>query len=759
MKQYSHIIRYALALLLFLNAQFLMLNPLRAQGFEWVRTYTGSDLSSGDATNKIIGSCVDSAGNLYILGQFSPYAQLCGERLLPSDVIEPSSPRWQGIVIAKLSPAGELLWHKAIYNGKHGCYAFALRMMGDSCIMAMVVLSLPYDNGHNERMNLYYLDTLLTGNSDYLMPIDSVSSGNYNAFITFDLDGNVTEQHLVCVGYTDTLGNDLTHQFIMGPPHYDKLFAYLMSDESFNVDSEGNIYVVRRTVDAVGGPYNPSTETYQSWRIDEGTIGSMKIVVDGTHFLTYPIPHPTALWNKQILKFSPHFDSLIDAVYIFDISLNNQSGLSLMTTTFDIDNQNNLYIVMGGSQLPDRLRIENSDSLYLRDSVSTPSFMIKYNQDLHATDVIQLSHDGDGQPQLGISRIHIDNETNSLYVTGKTHWSPLITVNCVRYNDDSINIPNKSGFWLRLNKDDLSLVSHGILTPTSDTDGERVWGLSYLETNNNRVFAQCHFYAGMLFADTFIPHPNIGLNNMAAVFWDYKGHELDIIDLGQHSPSSGGTQTHAIDSLLYLTGIIFNDATFGDTTIYHQGYSQAYIAKYVDPEFARPYMHPSDREEQAIEWPQTLAFTLADSPVTLTATATSGLPVSYSCSDSTVAYLEGDQLHLLREGSATVTAMQPGDYYHMPAEPVTKTLRVGSVGIAATEPLAPQLYPNPATNAVRIIPGGERVTAVRLVSALGQPLPAPFSSGRIDLSALPAGIYYLSIITETTSYQHKIVKQ
>lgn len=241
--------------------------------------------------------------------------------------------------------------------------------------------------------------------------------------------------------------------------------------------------------------------------------------------------------------------------------------------------------------------------------------------------------------------------------------------------------------------------------------------------------------------------------------WDYHGNGLYFNKHGLSSMLNNIRAPIIIDSIVYLTGTLWEDATFGDTTIYHQGYSQAFIAKYVDPEFARPYMHPSDREEQAIEWPQTLAFTLDDSPVTLTATATSGLPVSYSCSDSTVAYLEGDQLHLLREGTATVTAMQPGDYYHMPAEPVTKTLQVGHVGIEASENHAPLLYPNPATNAVRIIPNGERVTAVRLVSALGQPLPAPLSAGRIDLSALPSGIYYLTIITETTSYQHKIVKQ
>ena len=97
-----------------------------AQGFEWVQTYTGPEMSSSDdPTNRIIGSCVDSAGNIYILGEFSPQAQLCGERLLPFDII--TTPIQKAIVIAKLSSSGELLWHKAIYNGKESCYAHALR--------------------------------------------------------------------------------------------------------------------------------------------------------------------------------------------------------------------------------------------------------------------------------------------------------------------------------------------------------------------------------------------------------------------------------------------------------------------------------------------------------------------------------------------------------------------------------------------------------------------------------------------------------
>ena len=121
----------------------------------------------------------------------------------------------------------------------------------------------------------------------------------------------------------------------------------------------------------------------------------------------------------------------------------------------------------------------------------------------------------------------------------------------------------------------------------------------------------------------------------------------------KHGFSNLGNILHApqvIDSIVYLTGSIWEDATFGDITTQNYGSSQVFIAKYVDPAFAEPYVHPSDRQEQTIEWQQDLVFTLADSPVTLTATATSGLPVSYTSSDSTIAYVEGDRLHLVADG-------------------------------------------------------------------------------------------------------------
>ena len=38
--------------ILILNSQFLILNSLRAQGFEWVMTYTGEEVTSGVTTNQ-----------------------------------------------------------------------------------------------------------------------------------------------------------------------------------------------------------------------------------------------------------------------------------------------------------------------------------------------------------------------------------------------------------------------------------------------------------------------------------------------------------------------------------------------------------------------------------------------------------------------------------------------------------------------------------------------------------------------------------
>ena len=685
----------------FLLLSILLVASLHAfsQHFEWVRTYTGSEVESGTTTNKLVGSCVDSAGNLYILGEFSPYAELCGERLLPSSVIR--SPLKHGIVIAKLSPSGELLWHKAIYNVKTHCYAHALRMVGDSAVMAMVRFRLPYDNGYNQYENLYYLDTLLTGNDGYLMPTDSVEGAtSFNAFITFDLDGNAVERHLLCLGYTDTNGNALTYRFTMGEAYPDQLYTVSLSTESFNIDSEGNIYVIRYFSGEVTGRFNYDINAFQEWNIDSGTIGAMKIVVDGTRNIFYPISDHVFNGNQQILKFSPHFDSLLDAVYVFDPTFCHHYS---KVNSFNIDAQDNLYIAMLGNRMPAHLGIANSNSLHLGDSLLASTWIIKYTSDLYATNLIQLSYTGNGStPLIDVLDSYIDDNTNSLFVSGAVNWTePYTTIDNIFYNGDTLNIPNWSGFWLRLDKDNLSLLSMGRALPGEDG---KVISFPKLDIYNNRVFSEIGFLWSISIGDTTIYANHYSDFDHVFVIWDYDGDVLLIKKHGFSSDDNLVRPPHATDSIVYFTGSIWENATFGDTTITHnQNASRVYIAKYVDPEFAHPYVHPSDRQEQSIEWEQDLVFALADSPVTLTATATSGLPVSYTCSDSTIAYVEGDRLHLVADGYAWLTATQEGDYQYFPAEPVQRLLTVGNVGIATvTADGQAKAYPNPTSGKVTI---------------------------------------------------------
>ena len=117
-----------------LLAAFVVLSlTAHAQRFDWVKTYTGPDLN-GSETNNIVGSFVDAEGNFYFLGEFSPSATLCGIRLLPHEVV---SEQYKSVVVAKLSPSGLLMWHKAIY-GPQSSYAYSLCPMGDTAFTVMV---------------------------------------------------------------------------------------------------------------------------------------------------------------------------------------------------------------------------------------------------------------------------------------------------------------------------------------------------------------------------------------------------------------------------------------------------------------------------------------------------------------------------------------------------------------------------------------------------------------------------------------------
>ena len=109
------------------------------------------------------------------------------------------------------------------------------------------------------------------------------------------------------------------------------------------------------------------------------------------------------------------------------------------------------------------------------------------------------------------------------------------------------------------------------------------------------------------------------------------------------------------------------------------------------------------RGTQTITWNDDLYTIPADTLVTLTADALT--PVSYSSSDSTVAYVKGNQLYILSSGAVTIiaTAQESDDYE---AVSVTKDIIITAVTPAITTlPVASAIFAG-ETLATAVLTGG-----------------------------------------------------
>ena len=675
--------------ILILNSQFLILNSLHAQHFDWVKTYTGPNDNDGLPSNEIIESVADSEGNLYILGEFTKGADIDGTDLLPI-----SADNNRSVVIAKISPLGNLVWHKSIYSSYSSCHAYGIKKSGDSTLMIMAALMLPFYEGSapSDHNYLYYLDTLLTSDDGFLMPTDSVTPYMVNGFITLDLNGNLVENHFLQVAYVDTLGQTLNMQNTGSYPPTAQMLTYCLSSELFTVDEQGNIIVGRKTTDYLEGR-----------QVQDGSISAIKILVDGRSRSVFRPAHKSCSWNQQLLKFSSGFDSLLSVVYILD-STDLYPNAQVTSTIYSIetDKSGNVYVAFQFDGLLEA-PISNSDTLRF-DGLRASSSLLKYNAQLEPLHMFTLDlrdySDAFWFPRYAIQHSCVST-AGELFIMGTTVMEEPYTTGTnytLMYGRDTLSLRDNA-FWLCVDTSNYNLISYGKAPSTvkSGFQGEQMT----LALENNRVLSQVWYLRNIETPDTQI---NVSNNGLGLMQWDNEGHMIQYVDFTANGNGDRMGQTHIIDSVVYLTGLVFAGATIGSFQIPATNRGVAFIAKYVDPSFMTPYVYTDPRVEQAIEWGQDLSFSLTDSPVTLTATATSGLPVSYRCADTSVSRINGNALLLLSNGTTTVTAYQNGNEYgYYPATPVSKTLTVGNVGVSTVE-AEPQLraYPNPTRGSVTI---------------------------------------------------------
>ena len=86
---------------------------------------------------------------------------------------------------------------------------------------------------------------------------------------------------------------------------------------------------------------------------------------------------------------------------------------------------------------------------------------------------------------------------------------------------------------------------------------------------------------------------------------------------------------------------------------------------------------PVNKMIQTITWDFAELEMYPNAQVIFDASTNAGLPVSYTTSDETIAYVDGEnRLRIIRGGEVTITAMQGGNETYAAAEPVSKTLTI-----------------------------------------------------------------------------------
>ena len=568
----------------------LFTSSLRAQHFEWAKGY-----SSSQEGNQIIGSVTDSVGNLYILGTFRNTAAWDGgSHLLP---MAPYGPAFNvtNVLIAKITPDGEMAWKKVIHaNNSWAGNAYDIKPVGDTAFACLVAFPLPI-SGSNY---CYYLDTLLTTTCDYPTPNGNMSHATRIALITFDFEGHVLEQHFLTLTFLDNDGNDIVRQ-VFNTDYYINTGDF--TQPSFDIDQDGNVYLCR-----VGGDL--VDQTYATWR---GNVGGIKYWVDGRVVGQSEVRNSPLMWYPQLLKFSPHMDSLLASRYLVqrcDTNIEYQTD----NLYLKLDYEGNPYVVgtISSSQKCDNTIIIDSlqNIFFSHISANTKKgYLFKGNTNLLAVQCMTLS-DSIIHPDRIISNtdfhdIEFDEDSNFVFISAKTARG-FFTDTSIFYSILMCqNIPldnlRNDAFILVFSKQSDTLVYKTHARPTAKIASDLLSeGHGGIACKKNRIFIQLGYLGGLSTPENEIVFPNWSDGSLGLAVFDYERNIIDEQYYKAFSPNNKSGSISLRDSLLYLSNYLVSDATFGDIHVPAQG-SCALIAKYVDASLMTPYEPPTVHITQA----------------------------------------------------------------------------------------------------------------------------------------------------------------
>ncbi|MBN1924590.1 MAG: hypothetical protein JW798_02035 [Prolixibacteraceae bacterium] len=214
------------------------------------------------------------------------------------------------------------------------------------------------------------------------------------------------------------------------------------------------------------------------------------------------------------------------------------------------------------------------------------------------------------------------------------------------------------------------------------------------------------------------------------------------------------------ESVLDTSPIAFTTATYtSDAGIYtitvNDGNDNNYYFIYINGTLT------INKAGQAITFNELPEINIGDSPVLLSASASSGLDVYFESSDESVAYIEGTRALIVGNGETIIIAQQDGNGNYLPAEGVTRLLVVGASGIGWPIAYGPLCYPNPFSDEICLNAACGNDALVQVFDTNGKKLmEKTCPTGTIYCGTLRNGPYLLKVTLQNgESFSRLVVKE
>lgn len=286
-----------------------------AEGWQWMKEFQGVEQRNANAYNTIKQVVMDSVGNYYILGTAGENAEIDGVDITTNLPWE--DPYLEGcIFLAKIDGyTGRLLWYKTVKEyGTNYSYFPSSILHKDGKIYFKTIFYIPYYRTVDHQYDpgyIYYLDTAyyIKNRINNPYPFNQETNRCFDAFVTFDLDGNKIDEHFLCFMNRDSIAIDSIERKHGSQNPLVEIFKPLRGKLAY-IDNDDNIYV-----------YTQGCYTYAKildrYDIETDTTLPFKIYVDDTVVYEFKTQEywgtqtcGNSVTNIFLWKFSPELKPL-----------------------------------------------------------------------------------------------------------------------------------------------------------------------------------------------------------------------------------------------------------------------------------------------------------------------------------------------------------------------------------------------------------------------------------------------------------------